>query len=80
MKALPIIPRALALRDVESAIDHYRDEAGGSVAIGFVEALQRMLRDLPPPFADFTVTQDLVERMVGTWNSSERRRAICKCW
>lgn len=31
----------------------------------FVEALQRMLRDLPPPFADFTVTQDLVERMVG---------------
>jgi phosphoglycolate phosphatase len=31
----------------------------------FVEALQRMLRDLPAPFADFTVTHDLVERMVG---------------
>ena len=41
MKALPIIPRALALRDVASAIDRYRDEAGGAVAIGFVEALQR---------------------------------------
>ena len=40
MKALPIIPRALALRDVESAIDHYRDEAGDTVAVGFVEALQ----------------------------------------
>ncbi len=31
----------------------------------FVEALQRMLRDLPKPFADFTVTHTLVERMVG---------------
>ncbi len=31
----------------------------------FVEALQRMLRDLPVPFADFTVTHALVERMVG---------------
>lgn len=31
----------------------------------FVEALQRMLRDLPAPFADFTVTHALVERMVG---------------
>lgn len=41
MKALPIIPRALALRDVEGAIDHDRDEAGGAVAVGFFEALQR---------------------------------------
>ena len=31
----------------------------------FVEALQRMLRDLPKPFAEFTVTHPLVERMVG---------------
>ncbi len=31
----------------------------------FVEALQRMLRDLPAPFADFAVTHTLVERMVG---------------
>ena len=31
----------------------------------FVEALQRMLRDLPTPFADFTVTHALVEHMVG---------------
>jgi len=31
----------------------------------FVEALQRMLHDLPPPFSDFSVTPALVERMVG---------------
>ena len=31
----------------------------------FVEALQRMLRDLPAPFADFTVTHAVVEPMVG---------------
>lgn len=31
----------------------------------FVEALQRMLRDLPAPFASFTVTHTLVEQLVG---------------
>ncbi len=41
MKALPVIPRALTVQDVESTIDHDRDEAGGSVAIGFFEALQQ---------------------------------------
>lgn len=31
----------------------------------FVEALQRMLNDLPAPFAGFEVTHTLVERLVG---------------
>lgn len=31
----------------------------------FVQALQRMLADLPAPFSAFTVHQDLVEKMVG---------------
>lgn len=35
-----IVPRALALGDVEAAIDHYVLEAGADVALGFVDALQ----------------------------------------
>jgi phosphoglycolate phosphatase len=31
----------------------------------FVVALQRMLHDLPPPFADYIVERDVVERLIG---------------
>lgn len=39
MKA--IVPRALANRDVEDAVDHYLAEAGENVALGFIEALEK---------------------------------------
>ncbi len=41
MKALPLIPRAQAQEDVEQALDYYRQEAGESVALGFVAALEQ---------------------------------------
>lgn len=39
MKVKPLIPRQLAGRDVEDAIDHYLAEAGEQVALGFIDAL-----------------------------------------
>jgi len=39
VKAKPIIPRDLASRDVEDAVDYYSSEGGEAAALGFVEAL-----------------------------------------
>ncbi len=39
MKAKPVVPRALANRDVDEAIEHYLGEASPQAALGFVEAL-----------------------------------------
>lgn len=36
-----IVPRALANSDVEEAIDHYLIEATATVALGFVDALEK---------------------------------------
>ncbi|MFN0184267.1 MAG: type II toxin-antitoxin system RelE/ParE family toxin [Aquabacterium sp.] len=36
-----IVPRALANRDVDEAIDHYLAEATAKVALGFVDELER---------------------------------------
>lgn len=36
-----IVPRALANRDVDEAIDHYLVEAGDKVALGFVDELEK---------------------------------------
>ncbi len=44
MNAKPIIPRALANRDIEEALDHYLDQGGAAVASGFVDALERACR------------------------------------
>ena len=38
MSAKPVIPRELANRDVEAALDHYLDQGGEAVALGFVDA------------------------------------------
>ncbi|MGF1641938.1 MAG: type II toxin-antitoxin system RelE/ParE family toxin [Rhodospirillales bacterium] len=46
MTPKPIIPRRQADRDIEEAIDHYRDHAGGRTARGFVDALQRAFRHI----------------------------------
>jgi len=42
MKARPVIPRALALQDVEQALDYYlNEEASRAAAAGFIDALER---------------------------------------
>lgn len=41
MKAKPVIPRGQAHRDVEEAIAHYLSEAGESVALDFISALEK---------------------------------------
>ena len=40
----PVLPRSLAFRDVEKAVDHYRDEGGEAVALSFIQALQHAYR------------------------------------
>ena len=41
MKAKPVIPRALALLDVEEALDYYFSEEAAQAAEGFIDALER---------------------------------------
>ncbi len=41
MKAKPVIPRDQAVRDVEETIAYYLAEAGKTVALGFVDALEK---------------------------------------
>jgi len=40
VKAKPVIPRALAWRDVDEAIEYYLDEGADAAALGFVDALE----------------------------------------
>ena len=39
MKTKPVVPRVVALRDVEEAVDYYVAEASEQVALAFVDAL-----------------------------------------
>lgn len=39
MKAKPVVPRQLALQDVEEALAHYLEEGAEPAALGFVDAL-----------------------------------------
>jgi toxin ParE1/3/4 len=41
VKAKPLVPRALAIHDVDAAVDHYLEEDGVQAALGFIEALER---------------------------------------
>lgn len=41
MKTKPVVPRKLANRDADGAIDHYLAEAGEKAALGFVDELER---------------------------------------
>jgi hypothetical protein len=48
VKAKPIIPRELARRDVEVAVDFYQSEAGEQVALGLsMPWSRRISRSLP---------------------------------
>ena len=40
MATKPVIPRSLALRDIEDAVDYYAREAGSHVALGYVDELE----------------------------------------
>jgi toxin ParE1/3/4 len=40
MTAPPVVLRARARQDVETAVAHYRDNAGAAAAIGFVDRLE----------------------------------------
>ena len=44
MTALPIRPRAAAQQDIEAAIAHYIAEAGTTVALAFIDAVQTAFR------------------------------------
>lgn len=39
MKVKPVVPRTLAIRDAEDAVDYYLGEGAERAALGFVEAL-----------------------------------------
>lgn len=44
MSKKPVLPRRLARRDVEAAVDYYSREARPDVALGFIDALERVYR------------------------------------
>jgi hypothetical protein len=46
VKAKPVVPRALARRDVEEAIDHYPSHERRAAALGFVDALEQAYRHI----------------------------------
>ncbi len=37
----PVVPRARAVEDIETAIDHLLDEAGVEVALGFIDDVEQ---------------------------------------
>lgn len=41
MTAKPVLPRAKARGDVDSAVEYYANEAGADVALGFIDALEQ---------------------------------------
>jgi toxin ParE1/3/4 len=44
MSGKPVVLREIARQDIEAAIDFYAAEAGESVALGFVDALEAAVR------------------------------------
>ena len=46
MTSKPVIPRAVARQDVESALEYYAREAGPNVALRFIDAVQASYRQI----------------------------------
>lgn len=46
MPSLTVRFRARAAADVDEAVDHYRREAGEAVAVDFIDALERCVRQI----------------------------------
>jgi toxin ParE1/3/4 len=44
--AKPIVPREQANHDVDAAVDYYLKEAGGRIALDFIDALERAYRHI----------------------------------
>jgi toxin ParE1/3/4 len=44
MTAKPVVPRELARRDIDQAIDYYLQEAGDRVALRFIDAAEAAFR------------------------------------
>ena len=44
MSRKPVVPRELARREVDAAVDHFIHEAGPDVALGFIDALETVYR------------------------------------
>ena len=42
MTAKPVVPRALANRDIDNAISYYLGEDAGQAALGFIDALEQV--------------------------------------
>jgi len=40
MTGKPVVPRSLAVRDVDEALNHYMTEASTQAALGFIDALE----------------------------------------
>ena len=46
MSVKPVIPSRRAALDIQEAIDHYLEEAGEKVALGFVSSLERAFKHI----------------------------------
>ena len=46
MKRKRVVPRALALSDVDKALDHYLTEAGKGVALRFIDSVETVFEQL----------------------------------
>ena len=46
MPSLTVRFRARAASDIDDAVDHYQREAGEAVALGFIESLERCVRQI----------------------------------
>ena len=69
MKAKPVVPRVIALRDVEEAVDYYVAEASEQVALGFIDALDEAYAHLSrrPATGSVRYAHELEIPGLGSW-------------
>ena len=41
MKVKPVVPRALAVRDVDEAISYYLEQGAANAALGFIDSVEK---------------------------------------
>ncbi|MDE0410025.1 MAG: type II toxin-antitoxin system RelE/ParE family toxin [Alphaproteobacteria bacterium] len=46
MSGKPVVLRERARRDIDETIEHYQSEAGGAIALNFIDALEDALRQI----------------------------------
>ena len=69
MKPRPVVPRALAHRDVEAAVDYYARNAGEAVALAFIDALEAAFAHIArhPESGSPRLAQELALPALRTW-------------